>query len=142
MASAACERWGRVGRRYCNLTELPDNFMAMLQKYNPHITELDLTSNKLTGLPEELAELSYLRVVRVKYNQLLSIPNVVYSLKQCTTLDMAGNQIEDVPDDLVSMQQLRELDLSGNRIQQLTGARAPRCVHCVLARAVPRLFLE
>jgi len=98
----------------------------MVRKYNPNITELDLTSNKLTGLPHELAELTYLRVVRLKYNRLTAIPDVVYQLQQCTTLDLAGNLIDHVPDDLVAMQQLRELDLSGNRIQSLTGAEGQR----------------
>ena len=57
------------GCRYAGLTSLPPGFVDMVKKFNPHITELELSSNTLTDLPDELEELQYLRTVRIKYNQ-------------------------------------------------------------------------
>ncbi len=117
--------------RYAGLTQLPAGFVDMVKKFNPHITELELSrcvclgpasacadvrkrhrraaarharvglpaarrghrsahtthvcrdaclptrSNNLTDLPEDLEELRYLRILRVKYNQLKRLPAVV-----------------------------------------------------------------
>lgn len=108
----------------------------MVKKFNPSITDLDLTSNKLTSLPSELSQLKYLRTVRVKYNLLTEVPLVLCELEQCMILDLAGNQITDVPSDITRLKQLRELDLSGNRILTLTGAQPP----ILIPVWSPRLF--
>ena len=39
-------------------------------------------SNDLTDLPDDLDELRYIRVLRLKYNQFKKIPAVVYRLPQ------------------------------------------------------------
>ena len=108
--------------RYCELTELPADFVAVVKRHNPHITELDLTSNSLTTLPDDLAELKYLRVLRVKYNKLAAIPEAVVALQQLATLDVAGNRLTALPDDLAKLQALHDLDVSGNRLKQVPGA--------------------
>lgn len=107
--------------RYCNIDELPDDFVSVVNKYNPHLLELDLTSNQLTRLPADLHELKSLRALRVKYNKIPEFPAVCFRLEQCMVLDLAGNQIDTVPDDIVRLRSLRELDLSGNRISEVTG---------------------
>lgn len=50
-------------------------------------------SNSLTDLPDDLDQLSYLRVVRLKYNQLKRLPAVLLRLPQLMTLELSGNQV-------------------------------------------------
>lgn len=120
--------------RYCNIDELPDDFVAVVNKYNPYLLELDLTSNQLTRLPADLHELKCLRALRVKYNRIPEFPTVCFRLEQCMILDLAGNQIETIPDDIVHLRSLRELDVSGNRIAEVTGHTSrlllPQCSVC------------
>lgn len=93
----------------------------MVKRHNPHITELDLTSNRLAALPSDLAELRYLRVLHLKYNKFAAIPDVCLQLPRLATLDVAGNNITALPDEISQLQALTQLDISGNRLSQLTG---------------------
>jgi hypothetical protein len=76
-------------------------------------------SNKLTDLVDELEELRYLRLLRVKYNQLRRLPPVVTRLAQLAVLELSGNAIQRLDDSIASLLWLRELDLSGNQLVEL-----------------------
>ncbi len=52
-----------------------------------------LRSNNLSDLPDDLDQLQYLRVVRLKYNQLKRLPAVLLRLPQLMTLELSGNQV-------------------------------------------------
>lgn len=79
-------------------------------------------SNDLTDLPEELAELRYIRTLRLKYNQLKRIPAVVVKLPQLMILEVSGNKIQKVDDSIGQLAILKELDLSGNEIVSVSEA--------------------
>ena len=51
-----------------------------MQNVCPQISELDLRSNMLTSLPEELAELKTIKNVKLNYNKFSSFPPVLASL--------------------------------------------------------------
>ena len=59
-------------------------------------------SNKLTDLPDELAELQHLRVLRVKYNNLTKLPEVLVRMNKLEILELSGNQITVVDDKVLS----------------------------------------
>lgn len=53
----------------------------MVKKFNPHITELELSSNMLTDLPDELEDLQYLRSIHLTnpyINSLLLTPPLCF----------------------------------------------------------------
>ena len=50
------------------------------QNVCPQISELDLRSNVLTSLPDELAELKTIKNVKLNYNKFTSFPPVLASL--------------------------------------------------------------
>ncbi|KAL6761433.1 hypothetical protein V8C86DRAFT_3131553 [Haematococcus lacustris] len=105
---------------YAALSSLPVTFLEMVKRFNPHITELDLSSNNLTDLPDDLEELRFMRILRLKYNQLKKMPAVVTKLPQLMILELSGNQLTRVEDSIGQMVMLRELDLSGNMLQHLS----------------------
>ncbi|PNW72944.1 hypothetical protein CHLRE_14g612700v5 [Chlamydomonas reinhardtii] len=109
----------RLNMGYAGLKQLPPGFVELVKKYNPHITELELSSNDLTDLPDELEEFRYLRILRLKYNQLKRIPAVVYRLPQLMVFDASGNRIQKVDDAIGHLSLLKELDVSGNEITTL-----------------------
>lgn len=61
-----------------------------------------LCSNKLTDLPNELADLQQLRVLRVKYNQLTKLPDVLTKMPRLEVLELSGNQITALDDKILA----------------------------------------
>ena len=59
-------------------------------------------SNKLSDLPDELAELQHLRVLRVKYNSLTKLPEVLMKMSKLEILELSGNQLTAVDDKVLA----------------------------------------
>lgn len=59
-------------------------------------------SNKLSDLPDELAELQHLRVLRVKYNMLTKLPEMLVKMSKLEVLELSGNQITTVDDKVLA----------------------------------------
>ena len=82
----------------------------------PNLHELDLRSNALTTLPDELAELRTLKSVKLNYNKLETIPEVLTKLPRLTNLELGGNALTAVDETVSRLPAIKELDLSGNQI--------------------------
>ncbi|KXZ51889.1 hypothetical protein GPECTOR_11g323 [Gonium pectorale] len=114
----------RLNMGYAGLKQLPPGFVELVKKYNPHITELELSSNDLTDLPDELEEFRYLRILRLKYNQFRRIPAVVYRLQQLMVFDISGNKVQKLDEAVGHLTLLKELDISGNEVTTLPDSLA------------------
>eukprot|EP00887_Chlorella_sp_A99_P006380 scaffold3.g6380.t1 len=106
--------------RYLGLDALPSNFVDAALAAHPRLVELDLSSNRLSSLPDELSRLSHLQarasaaVVRLKYNALAELPAAL-RLPRLAVLEAPGNRIERLDARLLgALIALRTLDLSGN----------------------------
>ena len=87
-----------------------------------HVTELNLSSNQLTGaIPSWLGNLSNLAELWLSNNQLTgAIPSSLGNLSNLTYLGLGGNQLTGaIPSSLGNLSNLTYLGLGGN---QLTGA--------------------
>lgn len=60
------------------------------------ITELDLSHNRISNLPEELSECTQLEKVNISHNTFISIPNCVFRLPSLIHLDAKKNFIADI----------------------------------------------
>ena len=60
------------------------------------LTELDLTSNQLTYIPEELGEMKSLQVLKLGYNELTVVPLGIMGLRSLQPLILSGNRISEV----------------------------------------------
>ena len=58
---------------------------------------LDLSELRLTSIPDDVAELSHLRELRLNDNWLREVPESIRGLAQLTHLDLADNQLLEVP---------------------------------------------
>jgi hypothetical protein len=81
----------------CNLssnviTKIPPKFPAKFSL----ITELNLSHNRLSTLPDEISECSQLEKVDISHNSFISIPQAVFSLPALTTLNARKNFIADI----------------------------------------------
>eukprot|EP00210_Caulerpa_lentillifera_P006016 g5750.t1 len=77
------------------------------------------TNNQLTTLPDELANFTYLRILRLKYNSFTALPTVLCEFKHLVILELSGNQITELTDWVQDLVSIKELDLSGNFITHL-----------------------
>ncbi|XP_004593611.2 E3 ubiquitin-protein ligase LRSAM1 [Ochotona princeps] len=83
------------------------------------IKVLDLHANQLTGLPEDMGQLTALQVLNVEKNQLTYLPRSIGNLVQLQTLNVKDNRLKELPDSLGELRSLRTLDISENNLQRL-----------------------
>lgn len=120
-----------------DLTTFPLEILSLADS----LEVLDLSNNRLSSLPAELAQMTKLKIVFASNNLFQSLPEV---LGQCLNLEMIGfkanqirqvsaaalppqlrwliltdNQIERLPDELGARPRLQKLALAGNRLSQL-----------------------
>lgn len=100
-------------------TKLP----ASIVKFT-HLKVLDLSSNRLTQLPQELMQLPLVTLV-AKNNQLTnkSLPKALTNSSNGGTLkeiNLSGNLLTHFPEQVVELKNLRYLYLGANRIKDIS----------------------
>ena len=128
---------------------IPEHFLEKIKEAREkELEELDLSSyeannrEKLTRIPEEVFELTHLKVLNLSHNLLSKLPDyfdnfpnleVLYlssnrlsklppsftSLSNLTTLDLSENKLYNLPDFIGTLVNLRTLDLRGNKLSGL-----------------------
>ncbi|XP_041471405.1 leucine-rich repeat-containing protein 58-like [Lytechinus variegatus] len=86
-----------------------------------NIIELDLSTNRITKLPDELIQLTHLRILTCKNNHLNSdsLPKEFGTCKSLQTLNFSGNLFLNFPVQLTEIASLRVLHMGGNRIREI-----------------------
>lgn len=84
------------------------------------ITELNLSHNNLSKLPDELCDLNCLEVLDISNNSFLSLPPVVFKLRNLKKLIAHTNKIIEIDFDLLDLGKTK-LELVDLRFNPLTG---------------------
>lgn len=80
-----------------------------------YLEKLNLSQNQLTGaIQAEIRFLSKLRELDLSDNKMTGLPAEVGQLSQLEILDLANNQLTSLPYELANLKKLRILDLRGN----------------------------
>ena len=96
------------------LTLLPESIISLT-----HLERLYLYNNQLTALPESIISLTHLERLYLYNNQLTILPESIASLTQLQRLDLRNNQLTALPESIASLTQLQELNLSNNELRSL-----------------------
>lgn len=107
----------------CDLTDVPEEIFSLADS----LEVLNLSGNRLSALPADLARLHKLRIVFCSNNLFTSVPEV---LGNCTQLEMIGfksNRIQHLPAAALPPA-LRWLILTDNQLQRLP-AELGDCAH-------------
>lgn len=84
-----------------------------------YLASLDVSHNKLTGLPEELAGLHYLQGLYATHNRLNTFPEQILLLPVLMKLDLSANQIGTIPSEIRWMDQLTRLTMDQNTLTSI-----------------------
>ena len=106
---------------------IPEVFRQRIQTAKKRQLEsLDLSSyhwaedsQKLTQIPEEVFELTHLKILNLRNNQLTTLPDFISSLSNLTELDLRENRLTDLPESIGNLSELTWLYLSRNQLTTL-----------------------
>ncbi|WP_230968440.1 COR domain-containing protein, partial [Nostoc sp. WHI] len=87
-----------------------------------NLTQLDLSGNQITQIPEAITNLTNLTRFHIGGNKITQIPEAIANLTNLTQLDLSGNQITQIPEAIANLTNLTQLDLSYNQITQIPEA--------------------
>ncbi|XP_063427830.1 leucine-rich repeat-containing protein 57-like [Mytilus trossulus] len=102
----------------CQLSKLGiKEFPEDLYQLAKNLRTLDLSENKLHGLPQQIGNFTSLKSLILNNNKLESLPAEIGNLKKLETLSLENNHITSVPSSLCNLTNLRTINLSGNQIK-------------------------
>ncbi|MCD4723637.1 MAG: GTP-binding protein, partial [Bacteroidales bacterium] len=83
------------------------------------LTDLGLSGNQLSSLPESISMLTSLTDINLSYNQLSSLPESISMLTSLTYLMLSNNQLSSLPESISKLTSLTNLDLTQNQLSSL-----------------------
>jgi len=106
--------------KVCNLSS---NVISRLTPKFPtsfnFITDLNLSYNKMSALPEEVSNCSELETVDISHNSFISLPNCLLNLPKIIKIDAKKNFIADVEVELINTcETLENLNLEENPLSR------------------------
>ncbi|XP_018577027.1 leucine-rich repeat-containing protein 40 isoform X2 [Anoplophora glabripennis] len=96
------------------LTNIPEK-ISMFQD----LTVLNLQDNNLTTLPPELGNLTKLTKLSINHNKINNLPKEFYKLTELKNLSISDNCLDNVSKDIADLVMLEKLDISNNAIPKL-----------------------
>ena len=113
------------------------------------LTILDLSFNKLTALPDDIAGLDQLATLNVRNNHISQLPSTLYHLKNLEEVVLSMNRFSAVPPVLYSMPRIVSIVITDNQIADIdaTSLRKLPKLNCLdltnnsIARVPPELGL-
>lgn len=85
-----------------------------------NLVRMDVSHNRLQGLPEEILGCTSLRILYLGANHFETFPETVSGLPELRRLYLGSNSLRSIPDCVAALQNLEVLYLGGNRLQHLT----------------------
>ena len=92
-------------------------FPENLQKVSATLRNLDLSNNKLTAIPNWIADFKSLKTLNLSGNLISYLPEDIGQLTKLENLIVSKNRLSGaLPESLAKLKNLKELDASGNQI--------------------------
>lgn len=91
-------------------------------KYFNEITNVNLSHNTITEIPDELCMLKNLVNLNIKYNKISTIPSSIKNLENLKKLDISHNEIEEIPEELYLMKSLEVLNIKFNMVRWISSS--------------------
>ncbi|XP_062557364.1 leucine-rich repeat-containing protein 40 isoform X1 [Armigeres subalbatus] len=83
------------------------------------LTNLDLSSNSLTCISENVKNLADLTVLNLQDNALISLPDGIGCLTKLTKINISRNKLTELPDSFFELKELKVLNLAHNDFTEI-----------------------
>lgn len=93
-----------------------------------NIRHLNLNKNYLTHIPDEIVNMTHLRVLSINFNKLTVLPNDI-GLMNLAELDISRNFLTNIPNSIAKMTSLRVLNIRANQLISLPILNNPNLMH-------------
>jgi ankyrin repeat protein len=84
-----------------------------------HLRSLDLRSNKLEVIPDEICCLVHLKVLRLDQNLISAVSDSITSLESLEMLTLAYNSLFNIPSNITKLRRLKTFTINNNQIAKL-----------------------
>ncbi|XP_038212177.1 leucine-rich repeat protein soc-2 homolog isoform X2 [Zerene cesonia] len=84
-----------------------------------NLREIDLSQNKISGLPKEFCQLENLVICLLSFNSILYLPTEIVNLKKLEVLCINNNELCMLPEEIGNLENLKKLDLYDNFLNDL-----------------------
>lgn len=102
--------------------DISDNKFTALPNeiaYFIHLKQLNISKNKLTKIPDCIGALTKLESFNISFNLLASLPRTLSNLINLKQVNLSDNQLKDFPLMLCGLKHLDVLDISRNKINSI-----------------------
>lgn len=97
-----------------NLKKVPNYIFDLA-----NLEELNLSNNEISGaIQAEIHNLKKLKILDLSNNKMTGVPAEIGQLKNLEILNLSNNLLTGLPHELGNLQNLKELNLSGNNYSQ------------------------
>lgn len=97
----------------CNIPNIPPDLL------NPNLTELEISNANLTTIPDEITQLSQLKVLRLDSNPITYIPDSIAQLSNLELLNLHATTIDSLPQWMPQLANLKELNIDSTYVTVL-----------------------
>ena len=84
-----------------------------------NLANLDVSSNLLTMLPDELGRLKFLECLNISGNGVKELPQTIGSLNRLTTFNCSSNKMKTLPESIGNLKALMDFDVGNNYLTDL-----------------------
>eukprot|EP00943_MAST-04B_sp_MAST-4B-sp1_P003434 g3434.t1 len=101
----------------CGLFRVPER--TFVSKYYSKVTDVVLSKNHLTQLPDKIANMYRIRRLDVSHNDLneVSFPPQLMHIRSIVQLNISHNRLQNVPELILEFKLLRTLNISNNQLK-------------------------
>jgi Leucine-rich repeat (LRR) protein len=87
-----------------------------------HLRRLNIAINQITAIPPSIGDLPLLEWLNVNDNQLTELPDSIGDLRKLIKFGIVQNKLDRLPDSIGRLTQLSKLDMRRNQFQWLPGS--------------------
>ena len=111
----AVSLYEQIDASFNAISEIPPELPLRL----PHLTYINISYNRITYLPVNLALFFHLDTLLLNHNTLKTLPDTFFRLAKLRKLDLSHNILRELPSNLGSMPSLCSLNVSNNKLKKL-----------------------
>jgi len=104
----------------CQLKQIPDAIYFMIEKRNMEVTACNLSSNIITKIPPKFpTSFNLITELNLSYNKMSTLPEEVSSCSQLETVDISHNSFISLPNCLLNLPKIIKINAKKNFIADI-----------------------